>query len=559
MAGSNIPPNSLRPHNLPWVAGSVLIALLSAIPIYFILKEVSAPALDGWKAISTPLEIDGEPIEPSAVSNYIKGSLIMVGGVAVLTLIIGIGAAWLVSAWDFPGRRLLSLALVFPITIPTYVTVVMYDQVLFDTYTAFLNGVREKHGHAAKFEAANYWKHTMAVLILSACYYPYVYLAARASFSRQSAIYLEGSRMLGRSTAATFFRVALPLARPAIVAGLSLALLETLNEFGAMKILGIETLTTGIFYVWNDLEELNSAIRIAAILMAIVLVLVALELALRGRRKFHGHSNAAINYSGRQLGAGGTIIAWLICLSIIGAAFLVPAWKVVQQAMLTIGEKDLSPYLELVLSSSWLALRAALAIIAGALVLSYTCRIVPGHLTSTITRLSLLGYALPGAILGVVLLSAKGVLQTTPLTSAFAAQFFYTSAYGLILAYFIRFLILGFNPIEAGFKQIPLSLDEASRTLGRGRFTTLVRIHLPALRLSILAGFIVLFVDLLKELPLTLILLPSNPETLATKTYGLFRAEERIAEGCIPALILITTGIAGVILISFLVGRQAKH
>ena len=544
-------------RTLPWVLSLFIIATLAASPLYFIYQEVQQPAQDMWGFLSEEIENPDSELgenDPSPLQIYIKGSLIMLSGVTILTLIIGIGCAWFISAFRFRGREFLSVLLCLPIAIPTYVMAVMYNELLEKTKFDLFLWVRETYSPAAAADFSIYWRFILAILILSFSFYPYVYLAARVAFKRQSATYIESSRVLGHSLTATFLKISLPLARPAIIAGLTLALLETINEFGAMKILGIETLTTGIFSAWLDFGELNSAIRISAVMMVIVFVLLVAERLLRGNKKYQTHRSSAAIFQGFTPKKLTTLLIWITCLGISFCAFILPLYKLIQQASLALPNRDIQPYISLVGSSSWLAIRACLLIILCALILAYTARIIPKWWIHLSSKISLLGYAIPGAILGVVLLSVKGSLHQS--ADTLAQWIFHSSLTGLIIAYAIRFLTVGYNPIEAGFKKINPHLDEASMSLGRNRIVTLFKIHLPLLRHSFLAAIVILFVDILKELPLTLILGPSNNDTLATRTYGLFAAEERIPEGSIPALILVATSLIGLLVISTLLNKK---
>jgi len=545
-------------RTLPWVLSLFIITFLAASPLYFIAKEVQQPPQEMWEILAeeipNPYSESGEST-PSPIQGYIKGSLIMLSGVTVLTLIIGIGCAWLVSAFHFKGKGFLSILLSLPMAIPTYVMAVMYNEILEPSKFSLFLWIRENYSPAVAADFAIYWKFTLGILILSFSFYPYVFLAACMAFKRQSSSYIESSRVLGRSLGVTFLKISLPLARPAIIAGLTLALLETMNEFGAMKILGIETLTTGIFSAWLDFDELNSAVRISAILMGIIFAILIIERLLRGKRKYQDHRSSAAEFKGFQPRRHTRLFIWISCLSVVFLGFLLPLSKLTQQAFLALPERDLSPYLELIFSSSWLAIRATIVIVFISILLAYTARILPKWWIHLFTRVSLLGYAIPGAILGVVLLSVKGSLHQS--TDELAQWIFHTTLTGLIIAYAIRFLTVGYNPIDAGFKKINLHLDEASQSLGRNKIQALFKIHFPLLRHSLLTASIILFVDILKELPMTLILGPSNNDTLATRTYGLFAAEERIPEGSIPALILVLTSLLGLFIISTLLTKKS--
>ena len=545
-------------RTLPWVLSLFIITFLVASPLYFITKEVQQPPQEMWEILAEeipPFTETGEST-PSPLQGYIKGTLIMLTGVTFLTLAIGVGCAWLVSAFQFKGRNLLYILLSLPMAIPTYVMAVMYNEILETPKFSLFLWIRENYSQALAADFAIYWKFTLGILILSLSFYPYVFLASCMAFKRQSSSYIESSRVLGKNLTVTFWNVALPLARPAIIAGLTLALLETMNEFGAMKILGIETLTTGIFSAWLDFNELNSAIRISAILMAIIFIILIAERLLRGRRKYQNHRSAATEFKGFKPRKHTMLLIWTLCLIIGSIGFIIPLSKLTQQALLALPNRDLDPYLELIISSSWLATRTTLVIVFISVLLAYIARILPKWWIHLCTKITLLGYAIPGAILGVVLLSVKGSLHQS--TDELAQWIFHTTFTGLIIAYAIRFLTVGYNPIDAGFKKVNSHLDEASQSLGKNKLQTLFKIHIPLLRHSLLTASIILFVDILKELPLTLILGPSNNDTLATKTYGLFAAEERIPEGSIPALILVLTSLLGLFIISTLLTKKSN-
>ncbi|QQL46107.1 ABC transporter permease [Sulfuriroseicoccus oceanibius] len=522
----------------PWVVGAVVVALLALMPLVVLFKSLLEPPQEFWELLT---HSDGNG-EPSTLQRYVRGTLVMLGGVGVGTVVLGTAAAWLVSVYQFKGKRLLDLLLVLPMAIPTYVMAVCWKLVTVDHKNDALMWVRDTFEVESILELDRAANTGLAVVVLSLSFYPYVYLAARASFTRQSASYLEASRMLGHGMTGTFFKVALPLARPALAAGGLLALLETLNEFGAMEILGIRTLTTGIFYVWTELDELGSAMRVSAILMALVFVVIVVERLMRGGRRYHSHRSASHRYSGKPLGWRGALAMWLGCGSVALLGFVLPLGKLVHLALMPGFEESwerLGRILPLVGESVWLALQAGVPILIVAICLAYAHRLVPRWWMTLVTRCALLGYAIPAAILGVILLATQGLLLNH--AEGVAEYLFHTTTIGLAFAYTLRFLSVGYNFAESGLKQNHQHLDDASASLGHGKWVTLVRIHLPLMAPGLIGAAVILVVDILKELPLTLILRPANTETLATATYGLFHAEERFSAGALPALILTAT------------------
>jgi iron(III) transport system permease protein len=376
-----------------------------------------------------------------------------------------------------------------------------------------------------------------------------VYLAAKAAFSNLSPHYFESAKVLGLSNIKSFFRVTLPLSWPAIVGGVMLVALETLNEFGAMKILGIDTLTTEIFYAWVNLEDKNSAIRLAGCIMVILFCLILVEQWLRRGKCYHNSRNGERSTQLIQMSGCKAIGVCLFCCGVFILTFLLPILRLVSLASDALAHDSISRFLPLIIDSILLACKSSIVVLVVSLFLAMACRKVPNLLMLGLSKVSTLGYAIPGAIIGICFISVIAFLKQNVSTTDLVDYIFYGSTYGLVLAYLIRFLAVGFPPVDAGMKQINKNLDEAAFTLSHHSLSTFWRIHLPLLKFAISASLIMLFIDIFKELPLTLILNPSNHETLATQTYSLFAVEERYTTGAIPALILVLSAIVGLILL----------
>ena len=547
----------------PWVLGASLIALLVCAPLFLILSEVLAPSSEGWSNIAerdpggflTSLGLEEEIPKHSRLYLRGKSTLIMLAGVGTLSTLIGVTLAWIVSMWQFPFRTTLSFLLVLPLAIPSYISATAYKLLCEDYKDDFLISIRDHYGGEVMKSVDEVWNYSFAIFVLSLCFYPYIYIAARTAFSSLSASYLESARTLGENSFSAFRKIAVPLARPAIIGGLMLVLLETLNEFGAMKIMGINTLTTEIFYAWINLEDKNAAVRIAGCMMLLVFFLLILELVLRGGKRFHAARSSSTELQGKHSSGIGTWFCVSTCLFFFSIAFLLPVFKLSKLAFLALPTVGISPYLSEIYSSVSLAGKAALVIMAISLFLSYTHRLAPSWFMQSVLKICNLGYAIPGAILGVTLITLSGTVNQSDLGHQFINFVFYGSTLGVIFAYAAKFLSAGLNPAEAGFKNIRTSLDEAASTLGKGKLYTFLKIHLPLLKYAISGGLLIVFVDLLKELPLTLIM---NQETLATKTYSLFKVEERYIAGSIPALILILVGVSGMLTLR-LMFRKLKN
>ena len=547
----------------PWVLGVLLICVLVCFPLLLILIEFFQPVTDGWLQLSqkdpggllTELGLTQEIPESTKLYERGKSSFIMLLGVGACSTVLGVLLAWIVSMWNFPLRKLLSFLLVLPLAIPSYILATAYKLLTIDTKNEVAVWAKKHYGLEAMQNIDQVWNYLLAIFVLSMGFYPYVYLAARTAFRTLSSAYLESARMLGESTFTAFQKIALRLARPAIVGGLLLVLLETLNEFGAMKILGINTLTTEIFYAWTNLDDVSAAMRLAGCMMVIVFFILLLEIILRGGKRYNASRSASTEFAGKKAGALGSTVFLSVGITVFSFAFALPCWKIVSLACCALPEAKVSDFSSEIISSLLLALKASAFITAVSLFVAYSHRLVPHWIMQVVLKVCNLGYAIPGAILGLTLITWSGFFSQSDTGYKIVEFIFYGSSIGIVIAYMIRFLVAGLNPIESGLKNIRNSLDEASRIMGSNSFITFFKVHLPMLKYSISAGLLILFIDILKELPLTLIM---NHETLATRTYSLFAMEERYATGAIPALILILTGVSGIALLQFFF-RNLKH
>ena len=531
-----------------WWIGAALIALLIAVPLAVVVLTFFDPPSAAWR----------EVVGYGGLGSYLKGTIIMLLGTGLLASVFGIGAAWVVTVWDFPGRKFFSLALMFPMAIPTYVAAYAYDFAKYEVRDPMMLWIREKFGPGAMMDANIVFNHALAVFVLALVLYPYVYIAARIGFAEISGAYIENSRLLGRSLWRSLFSVGLPLARPAIIGGLLLVLLEVMNEYGAMLHYGIETLTIGIFNQWYDWEDTDSAIRLAGVAMLVVFAIIIAEMVLRGRSRFHAHHGQRRNLAEKPKTLAGTMLACGFCMMLLYFAFVLPLWQLLKLASYGIEKVELGDLMSPVAGSLSMALLAGLVILAAALFLAYAARLFPGWIMRLLSKMCMLGYALPGAVVVIAMLTASAFISGVISADSLTTILFTATPIGLVMAYAVRFMTPALAPLEAGMANIRRSMDEASRILGRSSWGSFFRIHLPLLRLPLLGALIVLFVDILKELPLTLVLSPPNVETLATQTFGLMHKEERFAEGSLPALILVLSGCVGVIILHRLIRRPRQ-
>ena len=542
--------NNQRFSSFWWWLSAAFIAVVLFSPLTVVLSSLFKAPGEGWELITEYLLVD-----------YILGTIIMTLGVGLTALFLGVGSAWIITVWDFPCKRFFSLALLMPMAIPTYVMAFGYSFVKYDIRDPLMLFIKNNWGAVIMSQCNEIFNYGLAILILSFALYPYVYIAARVGFSEISGTYIENSRLLGRGLFRSMFSVGLPLARPAIVGGLLLAVLEVMNEYGAMTYYGIETLTTGIFVSWTDLGDKDSAVRLAAVAMVFVLLLIAIERLLRGRAKFHAHRSSSNNLSGPTRTNAGAVMAFLFCFILFTVSFALPVINLCIDTLHGWEKSKLTDLIQGPLIDSFIVSSiGCLGIVIAALVISYAARLFPTIFMKSITKLCMLGYAVPGAVVAISILvyfSGMGSFLSEFLGFGSLTSLFFTlTPAGLIIAYFVRFMTPALAPIEAGMIRINASMDEASSMLGRSSWGSFFNVHLPLLRFPLFGAMIVLFVDILKELPLTLVLRPPNIETLATTSYGLIQKEERIADGSFPALILVLTGTLAVLALHILIRKR---
>lgn len=478
-------------------------------------------------------------------------------GVGLLTFMIGAGTAWLVTACKFPGRSFFDWALLLPLAVPTYIVAFAYLDVLhplgpIQTAIRALLGITDVRG----FSLPDVRSLPGCILLLSFVLYPYVYLPARALFLMQSASVLEVARTLGASGARTFFRVALPLARPAIVVGATLAMLEALNDIGASEFLGVRTLTVSIYATWLNRSSLPGAAQIALFMLAAVVLLVLAERWARRNQRYSGGTRKSHPPSPLQLSGISAFGAFVACLLPLLAGFVIPAAHLAHEAWVRIAQFGLSPNLILEARNSVLFAAAATAVtLMLGTVLAYAVRLDRTGTAISATRIASLGYAIPGTVLAVGLLTPLAAFDN--FADSVSRQLFGIgtgllisgSGAALVLAYVIRFLTISTGGIEAGFAKISHNLDAAARNLGETKFGTVRRVHLPLLGPALGAAAILVFVDCMKELPATLLLRPFGFETLSTHIYA-EASRGTYEDGAVAALLIVLAGLVPVILLA---------
>lgn len=455
-------------------------------------------------------------------------------GVGALTGLIGTLSAWAVTFYQFPLRRFFSWALLLPLAVPTYLMAYAYGDVL-DQAGPVYQLWRVFFSPAAY---PDFRSLPGAIILLSLVLYPYVYLSARTAFVQQSAVLIEAGRSLGLSPFACFWRIGLPMGRPAIIIGIALTLMECLNDIGAVEFLGVQTLTMGVYDTWLVRGNLGGAAQLALTLLAFMALLMALERHQRGQAAHYPRQNRRRSLPRFTPPMGRAWIITLLCALPVLAGFVIPTGLLLAQS----GLSSNAPLWQATANSLSLAGIAAFLCVGFGLVLAYGTRLGQKR-DAQAARFAALGYAVPGTVLAIGIMLVLGWLAD--LSAGFIVLGGTASA--LILAYLIRFLSLSFGTLEAGMGRISPNIDMAARGLGAGRNRTLARVLLPLLRAPVLTAFILVFVDVMKELPATLILRPFDFETLATSVYT-YASVGQLEDAALPALMIIAVGLIPVII-----------
>ncbi len=525
----------------PWSIGAGLIALVVLAPMAAVVWIAFHPTENIWPHLAA-----------TVLPRYLGNTLMLMAGVAVLTAVAGTGTAWLVTMHRFPGSRWLDHALLFPLAIPAYVGA--YAVVDFLQYAGPVqSGLRAAMGWTS---ARDYWfpqvrSHWLAIVVLASALYPYVYLLARAAFREQSGCSYEVARALGCGPWGLFFRVGLPLARPAIATGVALALMETVADYGTVVHFGVQTLTTGIFSTWLNGNNAGGAAQIAGVVLMLILLLVGFERISRRNARFHRQSRAARPVAPQPLAGVRGWVAFGACALPFATGFVLPVAVMLGHAL---GRPEvwLSPDLGRALVNTLVVGGAAAVLtVAAAVFLVYGVRLAGRGFARLALPLTTLGYAAPGAVLAVGILIPMAALDHRMADAVLAITgwdpglMITGTAAALVLAYAVRFFGVAQGAVDAAFGRISPALPMAARSLGRTAGGALGAVHLPLMRASVASALLVVFVDCVKELPATLLLRPFNFNTLSTRVYEL-ASLERLSEAAPAALLVMAVGLLAV-------------
>lgn len=531
-----------------WMAGAVLVAAIVVLPLVSVLVMAFGGSGTDWVHLWSTI-----------MPRYLGNSLVMMVSVGVCAGVIGTGTAWLVASRDFPGRAVLQYALLMPLAIPAYISA----YALVDTleFSGPVQGLlRDLFGWQS---ARDYWfpeirSRWAGVLVMSLSLYPYVYLMTRSSFESQGTATVDVARALGCSPRRAFWRVSLPMARPAIAAGVAIVMMEVLNDFGTVEFFAIQTLTTGVFSLWLEASDRAGAAQIAVMMLVIVLALALVEKGSRRRKRYHGLARSDRPMIRRQMTGMGRLVPTMLCTVPVIGGFVLPISVIVSLADPD-GWADGGLW-EAARNTVGLGVTAAVLAVLGAIFLTQAVRYAASRTITRITPVTTIGYAAPGAVLAVGILLPLAALDNRladailAMTGMDPGLLLTGTAFSVVLAYVVRFFAIAQGSVESAMTQVTPAMDHAARSLGQGRWTVLRRVHLPLIRGAVVTALVLIFVDAVKELPATLMLRPFNFDTLATRVYNYASTED--LERAAPAAVLVT--LAGLLPILLLALRDRK-
>jgi iron(III) transport system permease protein len=537
----------------PWQGLPVLplvLALFVGLPVLIVSSAILTPTAEVWAHL-------WQTILPEIIRN----TFLLLIGVGVGTLFLGVSLAWLVTAYRFPGRSALEWLLVLPMAVPAYVQGFVY-MATFDFAGPVQGFLRAYFPDLAWFPEIR--SGAGAIVVMTLVLYPYVYLLAKAGFREQSNVLMEAARAMGYGPAAVFWRVILPLARPSIAAGLALALMEALADFATVRFFNFPTFSDGVIRVWHGMMDLRAASEMAGILAMLALTLLLLEYALRGRSRYFQAGGKAPGIEPTQLKGWRGILATTACFLVLGVAFILPVTQLFAWTLRELPQQPagtLAVYAQLARNSVVLSLLAAFFATLTALLLASGIRTSGSKAALILARLATSGYAMPGAVIAVgiiiplsafdhalndFLMAWQGISVGLLLTGSVA---------GLVYAYVVRFMSISFSSVDASLQKITPNVTAAARVMGAGPWRLLWRIHLPLVAPGMLAGAILVFVDVMKELPITLMLRPFGYDTLAVWVWQM--AAESIWGGAsLPALVIVLVGLMPVVFLTRVAARK---
>ncbi len=538
-------------HRLLWSFTPGLVAALVVVPMVLLVGRLMHPTGEVWSQLWSTI-----------LPEMIRNTLVLMLGVGVITFVVGSGLAWLVTAYRFPGSRVFDWALILPLAMPTYVMGFVY-MATFDFAGPVQTTLRSWFGTGLVLPDIR--SGGGAIIVMGLTLYPYVYFLARAAFREQSSSTFDAARAMGYSRLQTFFKLVLPLARPSLVAGVTLAMLEAMTDFATVRFFNFRTMSEGVVHVWQGMMNRDAAIELSAVFLLFALAVVIVERVLRGRARYYQPGRRTRQIARVELEGWRRWAATAVCAAIFVAAFALPAGRLI---LWTLGDLTHAAtasalktvYAGYVLRTLALATTAAFLAVLLALVLAQGARFSPGPFGRATRRLATMGYALPGAVI------AAGALITVAAIDRSVASVSQTlfginpgllltgSIAGLMYAYVVRFMAVAYNSVEASMDKVTPHMEMAAQTLGASPARVMWRVHLPLVKVGMAAGAALVFVDVMKELPATILLAPFGMETLSMWTYML-AAESLWESAALPSLTIVLVGLIPVMLL-MRVGRM---
>ena len=527
----------------PWIILPTFLFALFVVPVIWIIFSLFGNYSDNWVHIYN-----------YTLSGYIYNTVLIIIGTSIGTLIIGVGSAWLVTTYNFTGKKFLEWALLLPFAVPPYILAYTFTG-LFDSYGTANNLVRDLFSLPNEFIFFPKLRNVYgASIVFSFTLYPYVYLVSRMAFINQSRSMLEVGRTLGYNKFQIFYKLSMPAIRPAIIAGLMLVLMETISDFGAVEHFAVNTFTTGIFSAWFGLYDFHTAKQLAALLLIVVISFLILEKYSRRKSRYSSGSNVFSPIAAEKLNGFQNIFASLFCFMPVFVGFVLPNIQLGYWAL----NYKLDFFNEKFISTAWntfyLAITAALICAMLAVIINFSIRYKKNKVLNVMSSFLTVGYAVPGLIL------ALGVSQLLVFMDNLIFRdylnFILTgSIYGLILAFIIKSFALANSTIESGFLRINHRIDDVAKSLNTPGWKLLFRIHLPLLTTSFLTSMILVVSEVIKELPASLILRPFNFDTLAVSTY-IYAAEERMFDAAAPSIAIVAVGLLPIFVLSRLIVKS---
>ena len=512
----------------PWTLLSLLISCIFASPVLIVLASLFGEYSDNWIHLYKYV-----------LGGYVYNSFLLIIGVSTISLFLGIGTAWLTSNYNFFGKNFFDWALILPLAVPPYILAYTFTG-LFDSYGTANNLIREIFSLNSEYiffpNVRNIYG---AIIVFSFTLYPYIYLATRIAFINQSRSLREVGETLGFSKFGVFFKLVLPMIRPAIIGGLMLVIMETLSDFGAVEHFAIQTFTTGIFRTWYGMYDLQTAMQLSSLLLIFITFFLVLERYSRNNISYTSGSPTYGKIENKTLTGRKNILSFLFCLTPLSIGFILPISELTNWALNYKLDFFEANFIKNSFNTIYLALLAAIFCTFVALIINFSGRIQKTKFFGFLSSALALGYALPGIILAIGIMQLFIFLDNN---LSFLNFVFTGSILGLLVAYVIKAYAMSNTSIESGYIRISPYMEDVAKTLRASNFKILTRIHLPLLKTSFLTSIVLVISEVIKELPATLILRPFNFDTLAVSTY-IYASEERMYEAAAPAIAIVLVGL----------------